>query len=102
MAKKQDIQIRPLDDRVVVEPIESEDKTAGGIFLPDSAKEKSQKGKIIAAGPGQLLEDGERAGMNVSVGDIVIFGKFSGTDVQVGEKDVKIMSETDLLAILEE
>jgi chaperonin GroES len=90
--------IRPLDDRVVVEPIEVEDKTSGGIFLPDSAKEKSQKGKIVATGPGKLLDSGNRSEMCVAAGDVVLYGKYSGTEVKVDGQDLLIMREGDLLA----
>ena len=106
MAKKAKSQkkavIRPLDDRVVVEPMESEQKTAGGIFLPDTAKEKPQKGKIVAMGPGKLLDSGERGELSVSVGDQVLFAKFGGTEVQVQGRDLLIMRESDLLALIEE
>ena len=94
--------IRPLDDRVVVLPVEDEQKTAGGIFLPDTAREKPQKGKITAKGPGKVLEDGKRAKMLVKVGDVVIFAKYGGTDIEVDGKEYKIMRESDLLALLEE
>jgi len=95
------VKIKPLDDRVVVEALEKEEKTVGGIFLPDSAQEKPQKGKIVAVGPGKLLDSGERAKPLVKKGDIVYFGKFSGTEVKVGTKEYTIMSESDLLAIEE-
>ena len=90
--------IRPLDDRVVVEPLEAEEKTAGGIVLPDTAKEKPQKGKVVAVGEGKLLEDGKRAPMSVKKGDLVIYGKFSGTEVRIGVKDLVIMKENEILA----
>jgi chaperonin GroES len=104
MAKKATgtVSIRPLDDRVVVEPLESQDKTAGGIYLPDTAKEKPQKGKILAVGPGKMLEKGERAPMSVSVNDVVLFAKYGGTEVQVEGKDLLIMRESDLLAKVNE
>jgi len=95
-------QIRPLDDRVVVEPLESEEKTAGGIYLPDTAKEKPQKGKILATGPGKVLDSGERGELAVKEGDVVLFAKFGGTEVKVEGKELLIMRETDLLAIVEE
>ena len=94
------LKIRPLDDRVVVEPLESEEKTEGGIFLPDTAKEKPQKGKIVAVGPGKLLDDGKRSEMSVSVGDTVLFGKYSGTEIKVDSKELLIMRESDLLAMM--
>jgi chaperonin GroES len=93
--------LQPLDDRVVVEPLEQEDKTAGGIFLPQTAKEKPQQGKIVAAGPGKLLDSGERAEMNVKKGDVVLFAKYSGTDVEVDGKELLIMRESELLAVIE-
>jgi chaperonin GroES len=92
--------IEPLDDRVVVQPMEQEEKTAGGIFLPDTAKEKPQQGKIIAVGPGKLLDSGERAKVNVKKGDVVLFGKYSGTEVEIDGKDMLIMRESDLLAVI--
>ncbi len=92
------LKIRPLDDRVVVEPVEAEEMTAGGIVLPDTAKEKPQRGKVVAVGPGRLLDNGERADMSVAVGDEVIYGKYGGTDIEVNGEDVKILRETDILA----
>lgn len=90
--------IRPLDDRVVVEPMEAEEKTKGGIVLPETAKEKPIKGKIIAVGEGKLLENGKRAEMLVKVGDIVLYGKYAGTEVSVDGKEYLIMRESDILA----
>ncbi len=92
--------LRPLDDRIVVEPQEAESKTAGGILLPDTAKEKPQQGKVVAAGPGKLSETGQRLAMSVKVGDTVLYGKYSGSDVEVAGKEIKIMRESDLLAKL--
>lgn len=89
--------LRPLDDRIVVEPQEAESKTAGGILLPDSAKEKPQQGKVVAAGPGKLSETGQRLAMSVKVGDTVLYGKYSGSDVEVAGKEIKIMRESELL-----
>jgi chaperonin GroES len=99
-AKK--LKIRPLDDRVVVQPNEPEERTPGGIVLPDTAKEKPLQGKVVAVGPGKLIEKtGERAKMSVKVGDRVIYGKYSGTEVELeGEKYV-ILRENDILAIQE-
>ena len=77
------MKIRPLDDRVVVEPIEAEERTAGGIVLPDTAKEKPQRGTVVAVGPGRLLDSGDRASLSVAVGDEVIYGKYGGTDIKV-------------------
>ena len=92
------LKIRPLDDRVVVEPMEAEEMTAGGIVLPDTAKEKPQRGKVIAVGLGKLLDSGERATMSVAVGDEVIYGKYGGTDIEVNGEEVKILRESDILA----
>ena len=90
--------INPLDDRVVVEPLEAEETTAGGIVLPDAAREKPQRGKILSIGPGRLLDSGERGALSVAVGDEVIFGKYSGTEIEVEGKEVKILRESDILA----
>jgi chaperonin GroES len=92
------LKIRPLDDRVVVEPMEAEEMTAGGIVLPDTAKEKPQRGKVVAVGPGKLLENGQRAEMSVAVGDEVIYGKYGGTEIEVNGEEVKILRESDILA----
>ena len=92
------VKIRPLDDRVVVEPMEAEETTAGGIVLPDSAQEKPQRGTVIAVGPGKLLDSGERGELSVAVGDEVIFGKYGGTEIEVEGNDVKILRESDILA----
>ena len=92
------VKIKPLDDRVVIEVLEAEEKTAGGIVLPDSAKEKPQKGKIIAVGPGRLLDNGERAAFSVKVKDIVLYGKYSGQDITIDGKEYKIMRENEILA----
>ena len=90
--------LRPLDDRVVVEPFDAEETTAGGIVLPDTAKEKPQRGSVIAVGPGKLLDNGTRGALSVAVGDEVIFGKYSGTEIEVDGQDVKILRESDILA----
>lgn len=92
------IKIRPLDDRVVVQPVQAEERTAGGIVLPDAAKEKPQRGTVLAVGPGKLLENGQRGELSVSVGDQVIYGKYGGTDIEVNGDDVKILRESDILA----
>jgi chaperonin GroES len=93
-----ELKIRPLEDRVVVEPLEAEEKTAGGIILPDTAKEKPQRGRVLAVGPGKVLEDGMRQAMAVAVGDEVLYGRYAGNEVEVNGKDLKIMRESDLLA----
>jgi chaperonin GroES len=92
------VRLRPLEDRVVVEPNEAEERTAGGIVLPDTAKEKPQRGTVLSVGPGKLLDTGKRGALSVGVGDVVIYGKYSGTDIEVSGKDVKILRETDILA----
>jgi chaperonin GroES len=92
------VNLRPLDDRVVVEPTEAEERTAGGIVLPDTAKEKPQRGTVVSVGPGKLLDNGNRGQLSVSVGDVVIYGKYSGTEVEVNGKEVKILRESDILA----
>ena len=94
--------IKPLDDRVVVEPVEDEEKTPGGIFLPQTAKEKPQRGKIVAVGPGRVNDEGNRTAVTVKKGDLVLFGKYSGTEVEVNGKDLLIMRESDLLAVIED
>jgi chaperonin GroES len=93
--------IRPLGDRVVIEPIEQETTTASGLVLPDTAKEKPQQGKVVAAGKGRHDEDGERIEMEVKVGDTVLYAKYAGTEVKVGDKKVLIMKESDILGIIE-
>jgi chaperonin GroES len=92
------MKLNPLDDRVVIEPVAAEEKTAGGIVLPDTAKEKPQRGKVVSVGPGRLMDSGERGKLSVSVGDYVIYGKYSGTEIEIDGKDVKILRETDILA----
>lgn len=94
------LKLRPLDDHVVVKPLESVEKTEGGIVLPDTAKEKPQKGKVIAVGPGRLLKDGRRLALSVSVGDTVLFGKYSGTEVKIEGEELNIMRESDILGKL--
>jgi len=90
--------LKPLDDRVVIEPLEAEEKTPGGIVLPDTAKEKPMRGKVVATGPGKMLEDGKRADMGVKKGDEVIYGKYSGTEIKIKGKEYVIVREGDLLA----
>ena len=90
--------LKPLDDRIVVEPVEAEERTAGGIVLPDTAKEKPQRGKVVAVGAGKLLDSGKRGELSVGVGDEVIFGKYGGSEVEVNGEDYKILRESDILA----
>lgn len=92
--------LRPLDDRIVVKRLEAEEKTSGGIILPDAAKEKPQRGEVVAVGPGKLLDSGNRATPDVVKGDIVLFGKYSGTEVKVEGMELLIMREQDILAKL--
>jgi chaperonin GroES len=92
------LKLRPLDDRVVVEPLEAEEMTAGGIVLPDAAQEKPQRGKVIATGPGKLLDSGNRGELSVKVGDEVIYGKYGGSEVEVDGDEFKILRESDILA----
>jgi chaperonin GroES len=99
MAKKDaPLSLRPLDDRIVVEPTEAEEKTAGGILLPDTAKQKPQQGKVVAVGPGKLSDKGSRSAVGVKTGDVVLYGKYSGSDVEVNGKELKILRESDILA----
>ena len=93
-----ELNLRPLDDRVVVEPMEAEEMTAGGIVLPDTAKEKPQRGTVLAVGPGKLLDNGQRGELSVAVGDEVIYGKYAGSDVELDAREVKILRESDILA----
>ncbi len=95
------LSFKPLGGRVLVEPIEQEEVTAGGIVLPETAKEKPQQGKILAAGPGDRDDEGKRIPMDVKVGDTVLFAKYSGTEVKMDGKKLLIMRESDLLGILD-
>jgi len=95
------LNLKPLGDRLIVEPTESEDMTASGIILPETAKERPQQGKVLAAGPGRRDEDGKRIEMDVKAGDTVLFAKYSGTEVKMEGKKLLILKETDILAIVE-
>jgi chaperonin GroES len=94
--------LKPLGSRVVVEPVEQEEVTAGGIVLPETAKEKPQKGKVLSVGPGDRDEDGKHVAMDVNVGDVVLFAKYGGTEIKVEGKKLLILRESDLLAIVVE
>lgn len=94
--------IRPLEDRIVVKPSDPEERTPGGIVLPDTAKEKPQRGEVIAAGVGKLLDNGQRAEMLVKVGDSVLYGKYSGTEVELEGETYVILRESDVLGILDQ
>jgi len=96
------INIRPLGDRVIVEPVEKEETIAGGLLLPETAKEKPQQGKVLAAGAGKRDEDGERIPMDVEVGNLVLFAKYAGTEIKLEGKKLLIMKESDILGIVEE
>ena len=96
------MKFRPLHDRVVVRRIDSEEKTAGGIIIPDTAKEKPQQGEVIAVGPGARDERGELVALDVKVGDRVLFGKWSGTEVKIAGEELLIMKESDIMGVLED
>ena len=95
------MKIRPLADKVLVQRLEAETKTAGGIVLPDSAKEKPQRGKIVAVGTGKLLDDGTRKKVQVKKGDMVLFTSYAGTEVKIDGKEYLIMDESDIMAVIE-
>lgn len=95
-----DLKLRPLGDKVIVEVIEEPQTTASGLVLPDTAKEKSQRGRVLATGPGKLLDNGEREPMDVSAGDTVLFAKYGGTELNTGGKDLMILSLRDIHAVV--
>jgi len=92
------VKLQPLADRVLVKPIEKEDMTKSGIYLPDTAKEKPQEGKILAVGPGKMSEDGKRIIMDLKVGDTVIYAKYGGTEIKIDDEELIILRESDILA----
>jgi chaperonin GroES len=92
--------VKPLSDRVVVQPLEDAEQMRGGLYIPDTAKEKPSQGKVVAVGPGKVSDDGARLDMDVSVGDKVLYGKYSGTDVTLGGEEYLILRESDILAIV--
>ncbi len=96
------MKLRPLGDRLVVEPLEAEEKTKGGIILPDTAKEKPQEGKVVASGKGKVDENGKTVAMEVKVGDKILYGKYSGTEITVDGKEYMILREEDVLAVVDE
>ena len=100
MAKEKEVhlKVRPLDDRVVVEPLEADEKTPGGILLPDTAKQKPQRGRVLAVGPGKLRDNGERSAVAVTKGDEVLYGRYGGSDIEVDGREIKILRESDILA----
>ena len=93
--------VKPLEDRILIKPEEPEEKTEAGIFLPESAKEKPLRGKIVAVGPGKMLENGKRAKMSVKKNDIVIYGKYAGTEIEIKGTPHMILRESDLLGVVE-
>jgi chaperonin GroES len=95
------MKFRPLGDRVVVKRVSEDTKTAGGIIIPDTAQEKPQEGEVVAVGPGGRDEDGERIPMDLKVGDRILFGKWSGTEVKIGGEDLLIMKESDVMGVIE-
>ncbi len=99
MAKK--VGVRPLRDRLIVKRLDEEAKTAGGLYIPDSAKEKPQQGRVIAVGKGKVNEDGTVVPMAVSAGDTILFGKYSGTEIKIEGEDLLIMREDDVLGVVE-
>jgi chaperonin GroES len=101
MAKvKEKVQVKPLADRVVVKPLEESEQMRGGLYIPDTAKEKPSQGEIMAVGPGKVSDDGTRLEMDVKVGDKVLYGKYSGTDVTLDGEEYLILRESDILAIV--
>ena len=95
------VNVKPLADRVLVEPAAAEEKTAGGIIIPDTAKEKPQEGEVVAIGKGRVLEDGTQRALDLKVGDKILFGKYAGTDVKIDDEDYLIMREDDILGVIE-
>ena len=93
--------VKPLDDRILVKQSEAEETTAGGIVLPDTAKEKPQRGRVIAVGPGKMLDSGKRGQMGVRKGDEVFYGKYAGTDIKIDGQEYVILKESDVLAVIE-
>ena len=96
------VKVKPLDDRVVVKPLEAEEKTAGGILLPDAAREKPQRGTVVAVGPGKMLDSGKRSAVAVRKGNVVLYGKYSGSDIKIDGEELKILHESDLLGLIED
>tara|TARA_B100000886_G_scaffold62959_1_gene39148 strand:- start:20290 stop:20583 length:294 start_codon:yes stop_codon:yes gene_type:complete len=94
------MKFRPLHDRVLIQSLDSEEKTSGGIIIPDTAKEKPQEGKVMAVGPGAKSDDGKTTPMDVKVGDHVLFGKWSGTEVKIDGKEYSIMKESDIMGVI--
>ena len=95
------MKLKPLNDRVLVKRLESEEKTAGGLYIPDTAKEKPSRGKVVAAGPGKLADDGKRTALAVAAGDLVLFNKYAGTEISLDGEEHLVMREDDILAIID-
>lgn len=95
------MKLKPIGDKIIVEPEKEEEKTKSGIVLPDTAKEKPQKGKVVAVGPGKILDNGQRSPMEIKEGDIVIYSKYAGTEIKIEDKEYLIVSDRDILAVLE-
>ena len=95
------MKLKPLNDRVLVKRLESEEKTAGGLYIPDTAKEKPSKGEVIAVGPGNVGEDGKRVALGVKKGDLVLFNKYAGTEVKLDGEEMIIVRQSDILAVVE-
>lgn len=100
-ATKKKLKFRPMDDRVLVDPREADETTSGGIILPDNAREKPQRGRVISTGPGKLLDSGNRGEMSVKVGDEVFYGKYAGTEIDIGPDKYVVLRENDILAIVD-
>lgn len=100
MATAAATQIRPLADRIVVKPLEETEQMRGGLYIPDTAKEKPQQGEVVAVGPGKLTDEGKRVDLEVKQGDRVLYGKYSGTEVTLGDEQYLILRESDVLAVL--
>jgi chaperonin GroES len=92
--------LKPLSDRVLVKPVDDEEKTTSGIIVPDTAKQKPMKGKVISTGPGRMNDEGKRMAMEVKSGDIVLYGKYSGTEIKIEKEDYLILNESEILAII--
>ncbi len=95
------MKLKPIGDKIIVEPEKEEEKTKSGIVLPDTAKEKPQRGKVIAVGPGKILDNGQRSPMEIKEGDIVIYSKYAGTEIKIDDKEYLILSDRDVLSVLE-
>ncbi len=100
MATATDLKVKPLADRVVVKALEESEQMRGGLYIPDTAKEKPQQGEVVAVGPGKMTEEGKRIDMELKVGDKVLYGKYSGTEVTVGDEQFLILRESDVLAVI--